>query len=58
MDNIVYCMPFIDFLECIMGNPCSSQATVGQSKNNLNYKDCSLENAYAADSRNQKSSCI
>jgi hypothetical protein len=28
---------------------CSSQATIGQSKNNSKYKDCSLKNEYAAD---------
>ena len=37
---------------------CSSQAFVGQSKNNRNYKDCSLENVYAADFNGQKSLCI
>ena len=37
---------------------CSCQASIGQSKNNSNYKDCSLTNEYATDFDNQKLSCI
>ncbi len=36
-------------MQDIIDASCSGQATIGQSKNNSNYKDCSFKNEYAAD---------